>query len=609
MDKNTVWAIVLSFLVVVVSAVVEIKVIIPRQQAKAEEKALVQQKEEEARQQQLESHQLIAAEETSEQEGEEVPVTVSEENFTITTNKVQVTFTNRGGDIISYKLLEHLDKDTNSGVQMADNITPLNRAFSVSLGDANADILNDVFNVKKIDDYTIGFYKNYEYTDGSGNVQKFVLGKLYTFKPDEYMFRLDITVNGQDGTSGLNVDGASYTLRTSPQIGPHYNPKDRYEVRQYIAYNASKNKKTKKAISDRYFNKYYDWAGVAGKYFTILVKPEDASVMKDSVRCVTESSNDYTNAQVMLTRNAIEKAQSTDSYYIYIGPRNETELVKYNSRDTNGWDLYNAKLNQALQTSGFLSPIEKVLKWAMEMIYKLVHNWGISIIILTVILKIILFPLNRKSALGTLKMQELQPQMQALQEKYKDNPQKMNEESAKLYKQVGYNPASGCLPIVLQMIILFAMYNVFNNYFEFRGASFIKGWIDDLSVGDSIWTWEKQIPLISGFTQNTLRILPFVYTISQLFNGMITQYGGAGGGQSKTQMALLMYGMPIMFFFILYNVASGLILYWTVSNILQMGQQVVINKITKKQRQELAKNKKPVNIYDEKFKSGKKKTR
>lgn len=606
MDKNTVWAIVLSFLVVVVSAVVEIKVIIPRQQAKAAEKALVQQKEEEARQQQLASRQLVATEENK-TESEETILPVSEENFTITTNKVQVTFTNRGGDIVSYKLLEHLDKDTNSGVQMVDNVTPLNRAFSVSLGDATADVLNDVFNVKKIDDYTIGFYKNYEYTDGSGNVQKFVLGKLYTFKPDEYMFRLDITVNGQEGTTGLNVDGVSYTLRTSPQIGPHYNPKDRYEVRQYVAYSGSK--KTKKAISDRYFNKKYEWAGVAGKYFTILVKPENAANMKESVRCVTESSNDYSNAQIMLTRNAIEKAQSTDSYYIYIGPRNETELIKYNSKETNSWDLVNAKLNQALQTSGILSPIEKVLKWAMEMIYKLVHNWGLAIIVLTVILKIILFPLNRKSALGTLKMQELQPQMQALQEKYKDNPQKMQEESAKLYKAVGYNPASGCLPIVLQMIILFAMYNVFNNYFEFRGASFIKGWIDDLSVGDSIWTWEKQIPLISGFTQNTLRILPFVYTISQLFNGMITQYGGAGGGQSKTQMALLMYGMPIMFFFILYNVASGLILYWTVSNILQMGQQIVINKITKKQKLELAKNQKPVNKFDEKFKSGKKKTR
>ena len=282
---------------------------------------------------------------------------------------MQVTFTNRGGDIVSYKLLEHLDKDTNSGVQMVDNVTPLNRAFSISLGDATADVLNDVFNVKKIDDYTIGFYKNYEYTDGSGNVQKFVLGKLYTFKPDEYMFRLDITVNGQEGTTGLNVDGVSYTLRTSPQIGPHYNPKDRYEVRQYVAYSGSK--KTKKAISDRYYNKKYEWAGVAGKYFTILVKPENAANMKESVRCVTESSNDYSNAQIMLTRNAIDKAQSTDSYYIYIGPRNETELIKYNSKETNSWDLVNAKLNQALQTSGILSPIEKVLKWAMEMIYKL----------------------------------------------------------------------------------------------------------------------------------------------------------------------------------------------------------------------------------------------
>ena len=182
MDKNTVWAIVLSFLVVVVSAVVEIKVIFPRQQAKAAEKALVQQKEEEARQQQLASRQLVATEENK-TESEETTLPVSEENFTITTNKVQVTFTNRGGDIVSYKLLEHLDKDTNSGVQMVDNVTPLNRAFSISLGDATADVLNDVFNVKKIDDYTIGFYKNYEYTDGSGNVQKFVLGKLYLLFP------------------------------------------------------------------------------------------------------------------------------------------------------------------------------------------------------------------------------------------------------------------------------------------------------------------------------------------------------------------------------------------------------------------------------------------
>ena len=238
MDKNTVWAIVLSALVIVVSAVVEIKVIIPKQQAAAEKQNIELKQEEAARQEELSNRQLVAVEGTEEEE--------VEESFVIKTNRIQATFTNRGGDIISYKLLEHNDKDTGSGVEMADNITELNRAFSLAIGDATATPVNEVFNVKKINDYTIGFYRDYEYTDSNGNIQKFRLGKLYTFKDDEYMFRLDITVNGLEGTSGLNVDGVSYTIRTSPQIGPHYNKKDRYEVRQYVAYNGSK--KTKKMV-------------------------------------------------------------------------------------------------------------------------------------------------------------------------------------------------------------------------------------------------------------------------------------------------------------------------------------------------------------------------
>ena len=156
----------------------------------------------------------------------------------------------------------------------------------------------------------------------------------------------------------------------------------------------------------------------------------------------------------------------------------------------------------------------------------------------------------------------------------------------KLYKEAGYNPASGCLPMVLQMMVLFALYNVFNNHFEFRGASFIRGWIDDLSVGDCLFSWEKQIPLISQFTMNTFRLLPFIYTGSQLLNGLITQYGNAAGA-SQGSMKFMMYGMPLMFFFLFYNVPSGLLLYWTVSNILQIGQQVIINKMTARKRQEL----------------------
>ena len=289
----------------------------------------------------------------------------------------------------------------------------------------------------------------------------------------------------------------------------------------------------------------------------------------------------------MLTRSAITGGNTiTDEYYVYVGPRSENELIKYNSNDKNTWGLVNAKFNNALDSSGIFFPIEVALKWAIGFINKLVHNWGVSIIILTIILKFLLFPLNKKQAVGSIKMQELQPQMQAIQDKYKNDQQKLAEETQKLYKKIGYNPMTGCLPMILQMIILITLYRVFNNYFDFRGASFIPGWIDDLSVGDSIWSWEKQIPVITGFTMNNLRILPFVYVGTQILNGKITQYGGtAGNSAQQKQMTLMMtYIMPIMFFFMFYNVPSGLLLYWVVSNIFQVGQQIVINKVMKKER-------------------------
>jgi YidC/Oxa1 family membrane protein insertase len=196
-----------------------------------------------------------------------------------------------------------------------------------------------------------------------------------------------------------------------------------------------------------------------------------------------------------------------------------------------------------------------------------------------------MFPFTRKQSLSTLKMQEIQPKIQAVQEKYSDNPQKQQEMLAKVYQEAGYNPMSGCLPMIVQFFVLFAMYNLFNNYFEFRGASFIPHWIDDLSVGDSVYTLKVNIPFIG----NHIRILPLIYLASQLFYGKITNNGGAAPSSTKMQMNLMMYGMPILFFFIFYNAPSGLLLYWTVSNIIQMVQQIVINNLMKKKKAELAK--------------------
>ena len=204
---------------------------------------------------------------------------------------------------------------------------------------------------------------------------------------------------------------------------------------------------------------------------------------------------------------------------------------------------------------------------------------------MTIILKVIMFPISRKQSLSSLKMQDLQPKMKALQEKYKNDQQKLQQETSKLYQQAGYNPASGCLPMLFQFLVLFAMYNLFNNYFEFRGAMFIPHWIPDLSTGDVVKTFNFNIPLIG----NQLRLLPVIYVATQLLSGKITQYGQtAAPGQSQATMKFMMYGMHLMFFFLFYNAPAGLLLSCLTSNVLQIFQQLIINKMMKEKRAEKA---------------------
>lgn len=607
MDKNTVWALILSLLVMVGAFFVNIKFIKPRQDAARQQQQIeLAQKEAEQKKKVEEANKQVS---TLPSENQEETITpASETDLTITTDKVKVLFSQKGGDIVSYQLLEHFDKDTGKGVQMADNISEFNRAFALSFGDSSGVMLNEMFNVKKEGPNDIGFYRTYDIKDSSGVSHKYLIGKHYSFKENEYVFKFDVTVKPLDGTRELDVNGAAYTIRTSPQIGPHFDrKKNPNEVREILEF--YNNKRFRKDIQGKTYDRPFEWAGVGGKYFAILIKPQNVENISSIVKTSAAVENGYGNSQIFLTRLPLKNGISTDEFYVYIGPRSENELIKYNLADKNKWGILNAKFNQALKTTGVFSLVEMLLKWALEKIHIFIHNWGLAIIALTVILKIILFPLSKKSAMGTLKMQEIQPKMQAIQAKYRDNPQKLNEETAKLYKESGYNPVSGCLPMILQMFILFALYNVFNNYFEFRGASFIKGWIDDLSEGEYIWSWKREIPLLSSFSQNKLRLLPIIYTLSQLVTGKITQYGGAGTAQSQSQMKFMMYGMPILFFFILYNVPSGLLIYWIVSNVLQMVQQLLINSYMKKKRLELVTDKPVLDKNTLKFKGGKKKTR
>lgn len=573
MNKNTIIAIVLSS-VVVFGAMILQPILFPV--PKAAEPTEVQE---------IVAEETVVEEKKSpfiaENNSKEV---VEEKTFTVNTNKAEIIISNRGGDIVSYKLKgENLkDSDTGEGVQMVDNVSEYNRACAVAFGNQDASINNDLFNYSQIDENTYLFTKNYSVKNEDGTTSEFTFGKRYTFSPDEYMFKLEILFHGN------GIKDLTYTVRTAPQIGPHYDSKmNRYEYRQFIAYSNGKSKKIRLGTKPSYkqYNKEYTWAGITGKYFTEVIIPESAVNMDYSYYSTLIDANNYANAQAILVRKAINEDDSRDNYYVYFGPRDEKNLKLYNLGENNAWNLSGQKLTECMQTSGFLGWLEVILKWIMQLLNKFIHNWGISIIVMTLIIKALLCPLTVKQQLSTGKMSEIQPKMKAIQSKYSDNPQKMQEETAKLYKEAGYNPMSGCLPMILQFMILFAMYNLFNNYFEFRGASFIKGWIPDLSAGDSLHTFSKSIP----FFGNQLRILPFIYLASQLVYGILTQNGGtAATAQTKAQMNMMMYGMPVLFFFMFYNAPSGLLLYWTVSNLFTMVQQIIVNNTVKKNRAQKA---------------------
>lgn len=588
MDKNTIWAIVLSTLVIIASYLILPKFFPGLNPAMGRQDAQTQTEEntelsepQELDLSAMEENAAVFAEaddaETEASEDESQPALV-EQQYTIKTDKVEVVFTNKGGDIISYKLLDHKDMDTNDFVQLSDNVNSKNRTLSLAFGKSDAKIVDEIFNTE-VNDKSITFTKT---MNVSG--KKTTLRKVYTFMDGEYVFKLDVLVHTADST-GLDIGGTAYTIRTSPQIGPHYDPKqNRYERREFIAYNGQKYKKI--MLSSGQFKEYdkdFIWNGIAGKYFVELMIPSAPEKIRTAYYSSNVEVNNYANAQAMMERNAFSGSDISDTYYMYFGPRNDKDLKRYNIAENNGWNLGGKKVSQALQTSGWLNWLEKILKFVLELLNKLIHNWGVSIIIMTIILKVIMFPISKKQSLSSLKMQELQPKMKAIQEKYKNDQQKLQQETSKLYQQAGYNPASGCLPMVFQFLVLFAMYNLFNNYFEFRGAMFIPGWIPDLSTGDIVKTFNFNIPLLG----NQLRILPVIYVATQLLSGKITQYGQTTApGQSQATMKFMMYGMPLMFFFLFYNAPSGLLLYWLTSNVLQIFQQLIINKMMKEKRAE-----------------------
>ncbi len=506
-----------------------------------------------------------------------------EQTTVLETDLMRAVFTNKGGDLVSLRLKEHNAAASSEKVEMLEQITAQNRAFSLALGGAESPALNQLFHVKKNEDgkkKSIVFYRDISLRAENGTATSFRLIKEYNFLQNDYMFELRVSVEGAEGMSGLNIDGLAYTLRTAPQIGPEWNvDKDRYEFRYFYSYVDGSKKYTKvKAGQTAELNSPATWTAVTGKYFAMIVVPE-TPVQSLHFSALNPQKLPLHQSQIFLTRAAFSTQKNTDVYRIYVGPSSERYLSKYNLPNENAYGLDNSAIDTVAASSKFWGPLEAVLKWFLELFYKIIPNWGVSILLLTLLLRILLFPLTKKGSEGTKKMQEYQPQVKAIQDKYKNNPQKMQAELGKFYKEVGYNPMSGCLPLLIQFPLLYAMFRLFNNYFEFRGASFIPGWIPDLSIGDSIFKLGFSLPILHW---TDIRLLPLIYMVSQLLFSKITQPQATTQQSGGVNTKVLLYGMPIMFFFLFYNAPSGLLLYWIASNVLALGQQLIINKMMSK---------------------------
>jgi len=508
---------------------------------------------------------------------------LAERKYTISTDLLEATFTNKGGDLISLKLKKHADKDgaVDLIIPKADGSGGLSFAF----GGAGATPVTDLMNGMLLDSKTIAFTRTYlANVPGKDAPVPFTLRKTYTFRDGDYMFGFAVGLeNSVNEVLPLDSSGFAYSVSLGPQIGPRLTMKSGSsgsDYRKYVKYVGGKKKEDHpKAGTALTLKDQPSWVGIAGKYFSLLAAPELTSFT--TTLATNQDPTLFQTDSITISRPAIKASKQTDAYYFYFGPKTNAELAKYDYADKNAFQRSGLNLERAADTSGILSWLEWLMKKALNMFYWMIPNYGVAIVLVTILVKALLFPLTKNGSIASARMQELQPKMKELQDKHKSNPQKLNQEMAEFYKKEGYNPMSGCLPLLIQFPIFIAMYNLFNNHFDLRGAMFIPGWIPDLSQPEAIFRFAEINLLIVKI--DAIRALPIIYLVSQLLYGKYTSAQTAGG-QNAMQMKMMMYWMPVIFFFILYNTPSGLLVYWIISNVLSIGQQMVINDLLKKRK-------------------------
>jgi YidC/Oxa1 family membrane protein insertase len=293
------------------------------------------------------------------------------------------------------------------------------------------------------------------------------------------------------------------------------------------------------------------WAAADAKYFALVVMPDQEWTVAEADR-VGETGMRLTAAAATVTLGPGEAARLEARGFA--GPK-EDAVLKSVGRDLEGLVDY-----------GWFSILAKPLVWLLKASNRVTGNYGIDIIILTIIIKIVFYPLTKKSMASMKKMQDLAPVITKLREKYKGDQAKLNQEMMNLYKTYKINPFGGCLPMILQIPVFIALYKGLMVAIELRHAPFAL-WINDLSAPEQLWDID-----IAGFTL-PIRLLPILMGASMFLQQKMMPATGMDPAQQKIMMFL-----PLIFTFMFWGFPTGLVIYWLVNNVLSIGQQMIHNR-------------------------------
>jgi len=379
-----------------------------------------------------------------------------------------------------------------------------------------------------------------------------VLTRTLTFHGDSYIIDLNYQVSNP-GAGPVQISPA-LILNSTPFA--HGSSTSRYLFRGPSAYVNDKlvQIKTKKlADGPQVLQGQVSWTGYEDNYFIDAVIP-----LGEGSHMVTIGGSE-TKVRTVVSEAAITldpKASATYAYKTYFGPK---KLSILKTVDHN--------LAKAINF-GWFDVLAKPTLWLLNFLYGYIGNYGVAIILVTILIKGVFWPITQKGMKSMKNMQKLQPKVAKLKEKYKDDPTKMNQEMMALYKTYKVNPVGGCLPMVIQIPFFFALYRVLMAAIELRHAPFML-WINDLSAPDRLMVG-FDIPYIHG-----IPVLTLLMGISMFLQQKMTPT------TADPTQAKVMQFLPVVFTFMFINFASGLVLYWFVNNLLSILQQQLINRQVK----------------------------